>query len=106
MKTKILNLFLLLVTSMGTMFAEKVQIGNTIYSLPSGGGTVETIIPTTEHATSERNSTAQDTYTATDDMYAIAVNLSINGEASSYTQTCSITTDGEVLDAVTNHQDT
>ena len=85
---------------------EKVQIGNTIYSLPSGGGTIETIIPTTEHATSERNSTSQDTYTATDDMYAIAVNLSINGEASSYTQTCNITTDGEVLDAVTNHQDT
>ncbi len=33
MKTKILNLFLLLVASMGTMFAEKVKIGDLYYNL-------------------------------------------------------------------------
>ena len=41
MKTKILNLFLLLVTSMGTMFAEKVQIGNLYYNLNSTTKTAE-----------------------------------------------------------------
>ena len=41
MKTKILNLFLLLVTSMGTMFAEKVQIGNLYYNLDATNQTAE-----------------------------------------------------------------
>ena len=82
----------------------KVQIGQTIYSLPEGGST-QPIVPTEEYATSERNSTAQATYSATDDMYAIAINLSVNGEASNYVQTCSITTDGEILDHMTNARD-
>lgn len=85
---------------------EKIKIGQTIYSLPKGGGSIDTIAPSTEYAASERNSTTSATYTATDDMYAIAVNLSINGEASNYTQTCSIATDGEILDTMSNHQDT
>lgn len=85
---------------------EKIRIGQTIYSLPEGGGSIDTIIPSTEYAASERNSTSSATYTVTDDMYAIAVNLSINGEASNYTQTCSITTDGEILDTMSNHRDT
>ena len=41
MKTKILNLFLLLVTSMGTMFAEKVQIGDLYYNLDATNQTAE-----------------------------------------------------------------
>ena len=53
---------------------------------------VGVVTPQQKYYYSERNSTSETSYTADSSMSAVAVSLSINGEASSYVQNCNINT--------------